>query len=52
MYEIATALAMWFVFSIWTSDGMMNLSVKFTFLSLAIWGTIRAAELFGYVITT
>lgn len=42
MYELISALSLWFVFGIWSTRGWSNIFIKMIFCALAMWGTLMA----------
>lgn len=48
MFEIAATAALGFIAVIWSSDGLPNQAIKWTFLLLSIWGGVEAAHTLDY----
>lgn len=49
MYELISALALWFIFSIWSKSGLLNIAIKMFFCALAMWGTLMACVEFEFL---
>ena len=50
MFETVAVVVFWFFFCIWSNDGWFNLFLKASFLAMALWGSLEAAQHWGYVI--
>jgi hypothetical protein len=49
-YAIASAMMFWVLFSIWKTTVYLNLVLKFTFLVLALVGSLVSLQYLGFVV--
>lgn len=50
VYLVLSTVLLFFIFAAWSKRGILNVSIKFTFLGAAVLGTVELLRNLGFII--